>query len=517
MSVPRVLLVDDEPNMRWTMAEFLKRGGYEALTAEDFDGAVAALAGAEVDAAVVDIILPGRSGIELLRELGARESYVPVIMITGEPNHSQVPEIVRAGAYDFIAKPILKESLLKAVSRAVEKKRLFEEKRRLEREIALHAEELEARVAERTVELAEAHNFLNLVLDSSTEYAIVATDLKRRITLFNRGAERMFGFTAEQALGQTPSELLGQREDEQLKEALLRSVQDADAGAQHQAEVTFSRASGEEFVASLTVTAIRQRDGAVIGRLGVIKDLTSEREGAERLRLMQERLARQEKIAALGRAAAQVAHEVRNPLAGLLLYSMHLRSKAAASLPESELALVDKIIATVNHLTDTVEQVLNFARPVQLAPRAADLNLIVADVLQLLRPQMSANRIEQRLELDDRGCRGLIDEASVRSALMNLILNAVQAMPGGGTLGVRTAAGGGALRVEIADTGRGMTDEQLENVFEPFYTTKSQGLGLGMPYARKVVEQHGGTISVESVAGEGTTIRVVLPAGAEVS
>jgi PAS domain S-box-containing protein len=372
-------------------------------------------------------------------------------------------------------------------------------------------------VAERTAELAEAHGFLNLVLDSSTEYAIVATDLKRRITLFNRGAERMFGFTAAEAAGQTPSDLLGLREEGQLKEALLRSVQDADAGAQHQAEVTFRRAGGEEFPASLTVTAIRQSDGNVIGRLAVIKDLTAEREGAEQLRLMQERLARQEKIAALGRAAAQVAHEVRNPLAGLLLYSMHLRSKAAGTLPESELALVDKIITTVNHLTDTVEQVLNFARPVNLAPRAADLNRVVSDVLHLLESQVSAKRIEQRLELDERGCPGLIDEASVRSALLNLILNAVQAMPDGGTLTIRTGADGDGPRVEITDTGRGMTPEQLEHVFEPFYTTKSQGLGLGMPYARKVVEQHGGTISVESAAGEGTTIRVALPGGAEVN
>jgi signal transduction histidine kinase len=196
---------------------------------------------------------------------------------------------------------------------------------------------------------------------------------------------------------------------------------------------------------------------------------------------------------------------------------MHLKTKTAGSLPESELALVDKIIATVNHLTETVEQVLNFARPVNLAPRPADLNQIVSDVLQLLRPQMSANRIEQRVELDERGCPGLVDEASVRSALMNLILNAVQAMPGGGTLGVRTEADGGRPRVEITDTGRGMTAEQLESVFEPFYTTKSQGLGLGMPYARKVVEQHGGAISVESRVGEGTTVRVALPAGAEVS
>ena len=142
MSTPRVLLVDDEPNMRWTMAEFLKRGGYEVLTASDFDSAMTALGGPEIDAAVIDIVLPGKSGVELLKELSSRATYLPVVMITGEPNPSLIPEIVRAGAYDFIAKPILKEALIKAVSRAVEKKRLVDEKGRLEQEIKRHAESL---------------------------------------------------------------------------------------------------------------------------------------------------------------------------------------------------------------------------------------------------------------------------------------------------------------------------------------------------------------------------------------
>ncbi len=517
MSTPRVLLVDDEPNMRWTMAEFLKRGGYEVLTASDFDTAMEALDGAEVDAAVVDIVLPGRSGVELLKELGGRATYLPVVMITGEPNPLLIPEIVRAGAYDFIAKPILKEALLKAVSRAVEKKRLVDEKGRLEEEIKRHAAELEERVAARTAELAASRSFLNLVLDSSTEYAIVAIDTKGRITLFNRGAERMFGHPAEEALGREPGDLLGQRDDEDLNRALLTSAREADASGRHETEVRFRRPDGGEFFASVAVTPIRAGGGELVGYLGIVKDLTVERQNAESLRRMQERLAHQEKIAALGRAAAQMAHEVKNPLAGMLLYAMHLRGKAAGKLAESEVALVDKLVETINHLTNTVEHVLDFARPVRLSPRPLDLNSVVADVLQLLEPQASANRIERRLELDERGCGAVLDEASVRSALMNLILNAIQAMPGGGTLRVSTLARGPAALVEIADTGKGMTEEQVAHIFEPFYTTKSQGLGLGLSYAAKVIEQHGGTVAVESRVGEGTTIRVELPREAEVN
>jgi signal transduction histidine kinase len=366
------------------MKEFLKRAGYTVLSAADYDSA-AAVGVNGLDVAVIDVNLSGKSGIELLGRFHEAELYVPVIMITGEPNLSLIPQIVRAGAYDFIAKPIVKEVLLNAVARALEKKRLIDEKRRLEREIKRHAEELETRVVERTAQLVEAH----------------------------------------------------------------------------------------------------------------------------------QRLAHQEKIAALGRVAAQVAHEVKNPLAGLLLYSLHLKGKVSDKLSESEVSLIDKIVETINHLTKTVEQVLSFARPVSLMPRRMDLNRIASDVLQLLEPQMAANRIEVRLSLSEPDASGVLDESSLRAALMNLMLNAIQAMPDGGSLSVVTEQTGDALRLEIADTGVGMSEEQAKSIFEPFYTTKPQGLGLGVPFAKKVVEQHGGTISFVSRPGAGTTIRIKLPAKPE--
>jgi signal transduction histidine kinase len=279
--------------------------------------------------------------------------------------------------------------------------------------------------------------------------------------------------------------------------------------------VRFRRAGGETFVASVAVTPIRKHGGELIGHLAVVKDLSAERAAAERLRRMQERLAHQEKIAYLGRAAAQVAHEVKNPLAGLLLYAMHLRGKVADKLSEGELSLIDKIVDTINNLTATANQVLDFARPINLSPRPADLNRLLTDVLQLLRPQIEAARAEPRMELDEACGRVVLDEPSVRSALLNLALNAVQAMPGGGALTVRTRARDDSVDIEIRDEGAGMTGEQVENIFEPFFTTKSQGLGLGMPFAQKVVEQHGGTISIESRPGAGTAVTVRLPKGRE--
>jgi signal transduction histidine kinase len=224
------------------------------------------------------------------------------------------------------------------------------------------------------------------------------------------------------------------------------------------------------------------------------------------------RLVQQERIAALGRAAAQVAHEVKNPLAGLLLYSLHLKSKSD-KFSESEASLVDKIVDTINHLINRVEQILSFARPVSLKLRSGDLKRTVNHVLELLRPQLTANKVEVRLAMGSEEAIAVFDESSMRGALMNLILNAIESMREGGTLSIAIDRTAEKLQLEITDTGRGISDEDVKQIFEPFFTTKEQGLGLGMPYAKKIIEQHGGAISLSSRAGAGTTVCITLAAG----
>jgi signal transduction histidine kinase len=230
----------------------------------------------------------------------------------------------------------------------------------------------------------------------------------------------------------------------------------------------------------------------------------------ERLTAANEQLAHSEKVATLGRVAAQVAHEVRNPLAGLLLYSEHLKSKLDGKAQDGEAQLVEKIIVTINNLTATTEQILNFARPVTLAPKRLDLNGVAQDVIQLLSTEITAHNIETKLELDPSPVAGMLDEPSIRAATLNLVLNAVQAMPQSGTLTISTGRSGDKLWMVIKDTGAGMTPVQVKEIFEPFKTTKSRGLGLGMPYAQKIIHQHGGQITVESRPGTGTQVRIEL-------
>lgn len=502
--------MDDEPNIRLTMAELLRREGYETLTASGFDSAISVIENTELDAALVDIVLPQRSGIEILKVLRRQKSYIPVIMMTGEPNLSQMPEIVRAGAYDFLSKPVVKDALIRTVSKAVEKKRLIDEKRTLEQQIKQHAEQLEMSVAERTSELEDAHDFLNAVLDSSTEYAIIALDTDGQVTLFNRGAELMFLYGAHQAMGRVLSELIGSGLAVGEK-AFLNWARQAEVKGRHQEEVELRRADEGRFTASVTMTPIRAQNVRLLGYVGIIKDLTIERQNEERLRQMRQRLARHEKIAALGRMAAQVTHEVKNPLAGLRLYTLHLKSKIAGKIPAAEETLVDKIIDGINQLSDTCEQVLNFARPITVTRRLVDLNRIIAASLALVEPQLNAKRIKVVSNLSEPGANSLLDEAALRSTLINLLLNSIHAMNEGGELKMSTTTAEQGLLLKISDTGCGMTEEQAKHMFEPFYTTKSQGLGLGLYFAATVVENHGGSIEAKSEAGKGTEITIKLP------
>lgn len=510
----KILLVDDEPNIRWTMAEMLKREGHEALSAADFDGALSIIERERLDVVVADIILPGRSGIEILKAVNRHDPSIPVIMITGEPSVSQTREIVRAGAYDYIVKPATRDALMRAVSNAVEKKELVDERRRLQEQVRRHAERLEQMVAQRTSELAAAHNFLNAVLNSATEYAIVAIDLEGMVVLFNRGAELIFGRGGEGMKGQPVARLTAAAASPDEPE-LLRITRQVTGEKSHKSEMALSRADGSTFIASVAITAICEAEGKLLGHLLIARDLTLERSREDRLRQMQEQLAHNEKIAALGRMAAQVAHEVRNPLAGLQLYAMHLRGKLAEKISAGEMGLVDKMIGGINQLSDTTERVLSFARTLTLSRRRVDVNCIVTDSLALLNPQLREKEIVVQLRLAEPDAFAIVDDVSIRSTLINLTLNAIQAMGEGGRLTLSTSVSEATLRLGVTDTGCGMSDEQVSNMFEPFYTTKSQGLGLGLSFAAKVIHLHGGNISVESRLNEGTSIKIALPITAE--
>jgi len=223
-----------------------------------------------------------------------------------------------------------------------------------------------------------------------------------------------------------------------------------------------------------------------------------------------------ERLAAVGRISAQITHEIRNPLNAIGLNAELLSEELArlSPAPREALQLVAAISRETDRLEGVAEEYLKFARLPRGVPAALDLHELVTSLLDFVGPELAAAGVEVVRDLapDLQAITG--DEAQLRAVIHNLVRNSREAMPGGGALTVRTRQAGEGIDLQVADTGGGMPPEVLARVFEPFYTTKERGTGLGLAYARRVVAEHGGTIRCESSPGRGTVFTLHLPSGA---
>ncbi len=225
------------------------------------------------------------------------------------------------------------------------------------------------------------------------------------------------------------------------------------------------------------------------------------------LRAQGEALLRSERLAAIGRIAAQITHEIRNPLSSISLNADELGERA----PQAR-ELCDAIVREVDRLTAITEEYLRFARLPRPQMERADLNETVRDLLDFLRPELEAARVQLTVSLWPALPRVHADVAQLRQLLLNLVRNAREAMADGGSLRVATRGGEGSVEVEVRDTGPGIPRERLARIFDPFFTTKERGTGLGLAMAQEIAQEHGGQLSCESVPGSGTTFTLRMPA-----
>jgi len=228
-------------------------------------------------------------------------------------------------------------------------------------------------------------------------------------------------------------------------------------------------------------------------------------------------LQRAERLAAVGRISAQITHEIRNPLNAIGLNAELLAEELAAhpEVPPETRTLVAAIGREVDRLHGVTEEYLRFARLPKPVFGREDLNEILSGLAEFVRPELSASRVEVELDLDPALPPVRADEGQLRAAFLNLLRNSREAMTGGGKVAVRTRADAAGALAEVEDTGPGIPAEALGRIFDPFYSTKERGTGLGLAFAQQVVQEHGGTIRCDSRVGEGTRFTVRLPASAE--
>jgi signal transduction histidine kinase len=220
---------------------------------------------------------------------------------------------------------------------------------------------------------------------------------------------------------------------------------------------------------------------------------------------------RADRLATIGELAAGAAHEIRNPLTSIKSSLQYLETRCRE---ESEKRLLGVALAETDRIDGILAALLSFSRPTELRKEPCDLVALLEESAALVEIQARAKGVDLRLSLPPRPLAVEADGSQLKQVFLNVFLNAVQAMGGGGTLAVEALrAGGGRPLVRVTDTGPGIPEEALEKVFDPFFTTKKGGTGLGLSICYTIVKAHGGEIEVRSRPGEGTTVLVTLPAG----
>ncbi|MFP4057054.1 MAG: sensor histidine kinase [Candidatus Brocadiia bacterium] len=245
------------------------------------------------------------------------------------------------------------------------------------------------------------------------------------------------------------------------------------------------------------------------------RQLAAARAEQERLR---SRLNNAERLAAVGTMSAKIAHQLRNPLTSIGLYVQLLEDELQGLRGRAEdevFELLERVARELRTLVEITDNYLQYARLPEVQPARLDVNATVGELVEFLRHEMARKGVTMSTRLEEGVAAVEADRRLLRFALMNLLKNAVEAMGSGGRLRVRTAQRDGMVRIQVSDTGPGIEASERERIFEPFYTTKDAGSGLGLSLSRQIVEKHQGSLSCESMVGVGSTFTVCLPARVE--
>ncbi|HEX2780842.1 MAG TPA: PAS domain S-box protein [Gemmatimonadaceae bacterium] len=339
-------------------------------------------------------------------------------------------------------------------------------------------------------------------LVESAADAIFTLDRDMHFTSVNRALEHGTGRGRDTMLGHSALEICDPRDAEAMREALAATMR----GERPRVEVRYLGPDGEPRPASLIAAPIMER-GEIVGALGIVRDVTEEK------RLV-EQLLQQEKLAAIGQLVSGVAHELNNPLAGMMAFSELLLAQYDPA--DEKRHVLENINHEANRAAKIVRNLLTFARRHQPERQATDINQVLLDTVELRRYALRVEQIELAVELDGTLPKTWADPFQLQQVFLNLLSNAEQALEhwtGERRLTVSTKREGKHIVIRVADSGPGIDAAQVDQIFNPFYTTKGvgKGTGLGLSISDGIVREHNGRITVTSKPGAGATFMIELP------
>ena len=351
------------------------------------------------------------------------------------------------------------------------------------------------------VEIHQKDQFFASIVRNSAD-VILTLDSNECVTSWNKGAEAVFGYSEAEMLGRSleiliPEDLKEQKELEKISrtarlEGYLRSYQTR--------RIT---KDGRLIDVIFTRTAIKDGDGRVIGFSSVMKDITGQK-------LIERHLAQMEKLSAIGELSAGLAHEIKNPLAGIKGAIEIIRDGLANDHPNR--MILGEVLAEVTRIDRIVMDLLSYSKPRKSDFATLDLVALIRQVIALLENLAQTKEIQLTLKSRNETTLLSADENELKQLFMNLLLNSIEATPRGGSVEVSLEeASDSKLCVSVSDNGLGILPERLSKIFQPFFTTKKAGTGLGLATCKRIVLDHGGEIRVESEVGKGTRFHIDFP------
>jgi two-component system, cell cycle sensor histidine kinase and response regulator CckA len=496
------LIVEDEGIVALELASRVAEMGYEvAGIASSGEAAVAIAATSRIRLALIDVRLSGESsGTDVAKRLRA-EFGIPAVFITAYSDAETLRRIKECEPLGYLLKPFDERTLWVTI------------------ETALHTHELAVQRAEAERARRRSDALYVAILDHSYD-GIISIDAGQHVTVFNKGAEAIFGYRAEEVLGRPLDVLLpdegAARHREHIARFIESSITSRSMGSS--LEVVGRRKNGDTFAAEVSISKL-DHEGEVV--------LTAFVRDATERRALEQEVNRARRLDALGRLAGGIAHDFNNLLTAVLGYARILRK----ALPSEHVLQQDVsgILLAGERAATLVRQLLSYGRGAELRLSPLDLNQTVTRLETMIRPILG-ERVHLRIETEPDLRPIAADPIKMDQLVMNLVLNARDAMPDGGVVTVTTrslsfgefmpkegGSTGDFVVLIVSDTGLGMDEQVRARLFEPFFTTKTpgSGTGLGLFTVYGIVRQAGGHIEVESRPARGATFRVYLPVASD--
>ncbi|MBD2772892.1 response regulator [Iningainema tapete] len=505
-----ILIVDDTPTNLEMLFDFLSNYGFTVLVAEDGESAISRAEYAPPDLILLDILMPGMDGFETCCRLKASEltKDIPIIFMTALSETVDKVKGLNLGAVDYITKPFQHEEVLARIELHLRlqnlTKTLQEQNLRLEVEISSR-KQIEEKIREQAA-------LLNITTD-----AILVRDLDNLIRFWNKGAENLYGWKVSEAIGKDANQLLYQPNTLYQLQDIQKSL---DERGSWQGELSQVNKQGKEVIVASRWTLMRDRSGLPKSILTVNTDITEKKQ-------LETQFLRTQRLESIGTLAGGIAHDLNNILTPILTAAQLLQIKLP-NVDERSQQMFKIIEVNTKRGAALVKQVLHFARGVEGKRTMVQVNHLFSEIQQIVQETFPKS-IEFSMNIQPDLWAVIGDATHLHQVLMNLVVNACDAMPNGGNLSITAenmfidehyarinldACVGPYIVITIADTGIGIPPEIEDRIFEPFFTTKEvgKGTGLGLSTVRGIIKSHGGFVNLSSKVGSGTEFKVFLPA-----